>query len=84
MHAVHHKERGCIMEGRIATRLLACGTACVLAGTMLAAGLVPSAGMAEEVAQKDKAAVAMAEHSPEVVTLEDGTQLQTIPSDPFL
>ena len=72
------------MEGRIATRLLACGTACVLAGTMLAAGLVPSAGMAEEVAQKDKAAVAMAEHSPEVVTLEDGTQLQTIPSDPFL
>lgn len=72
------------MEGRIATRLLACGTACVLAGTMLAAGLAPSTGMAEEVAQKDKAAVAMAEHSPEVVTLEDGTQLQTIPSDPFL
>lgn len=69
---------------RFAARLLATGAACALACSLWAAGPAASQGHAEEVAQKDKAAAAMAAHAPEVVTLEDGTQVQVIPNDPYL
>ena len=68
-------------------KLALVGAACVLACTLAAA--VPLAGFATEaeeqpVAQADKAAVAMEEYAPEVTTLEDGTQVQTVPSDPYM
>ena len=68
-------------------KLALVGAACVLACALAAA--VPLAGFATEaeeqpVAQADKAAVAMEEYAPEVTTLEDGSQVQTVPSDPYM
>ena len=72
------------MEGRFALRLLAGSAACALACALWTLGPAVCSGSAEEIAQEDKAAAAMEAHSPEVATLEDGTRVQPVPTDPFL
>lgn len=71
------------MKKRLVSKMLVTGAACALMGSLCV--VAPAVSLADEgVAQADKAAIAMETYAPEIVTLEDGTQVQTVPNDPYM